>query len=235
MKRRRTSMLAAPWLAALLLGIGAGAQAEVYRFQPMFLSEVSLALGLEPKLDESNTLKFGVDEAAQRFPAAARIGFDTFGDASLKFPNEVAAVIGVKPARGVLRDTLLVPLEHVGSGSYRIPQKPEVLGGLAGWIAAHRDQIGSGQVVLERVDGLYRQLRELNPDATVGVSMHLSVAGQRLDSGLQPSYERLPREFMDRFPAEFWDDVRKSGHPALRRELMLRDFERAAAAFADAQ
>lgn len=226
MNRRWTRTLAVP-LTAWSLCIGAvGAQAELYRFKPMFLSEVSLALGIKPKLDESNTLTFGTHEAAQRFPSAARIGFDT-GGAPLVFPNEVVAVVAVKPPRGALRDTLLVPLEHLGSGSYRLSQEPEAQRGFASWIAAHGDQMASGEVVLERVDGLYRQLLELNPKATtVGLSMHLSVAGQRLDSGLEATYERLPREFMDSFPPEFWADVKESGHPALRRELLLRDAER---------
>lgn len=231
-KKRKGGAVAIP----LILCIGAaGVQAEVYRFQPMFLSEVSLALGIQPELDENKTLTFGLDEAAERFPAEARINFDPFGDASLAFPDEVAAVIGVKPEGGVLRDTLIVPLEHVGAGSYRMSQRPEAIRGIAGWIAAHSDQMGSGQVVLERMDGLYSQLKELNPDAAVAGSLHISVAGQRLDSGVKPSYQNLPREFMDSFPKEFWDDVRESGPPALRRELKLRDLELSNDAVSSAQ
>ena len=84
----------------------------------------------------------------------------------------------------VLWNALPVPLEHVGDGSYRVSPEPEARRGLAGWIAAYGDQMDSGLVVLERLNGLYRQLRELNPSAASAVSMHLSVAGQRLDSGL---------------------------------------------------
>ena len=115
-------------------------------------------------------------------------------DAPLTFPDEVVAVFAVKPPDGAQWDPSLVdagrdsgyevPLEHVGDGSYRVSSEPEARRGLAEWIAAHGDQMDSGLVVLERLDGLYRQLRELNPSAASAVSVHLSVVGQRLDSGL---------------------------------------------------
>ena len=151
-------------LPLLLLAclVASAVQADTYRFQPMFFAEVSLALGIQPKF-EAGVLTFGIDEAVQRFPTEVRMEFDSFQGIPLDFPDEAMAVIGVKPSGETLTDTLIVPLDHVGEGVYQIANEPTVFKGVAAWTASHRDELGSGQVVLERIDGFVRATGKAQP------------------------------------------------------------------------
>ncbi|MDE0444822.1 MAG: hypothetical protein OXL38_22290 [Gammaproteobacteria bacterium] len=174
--------------------------AEEYRFPGTFMVQLGAAIA-DKEVDGSGAVSYSWSnvEVASRIPTDLAFVFDAQSDPL--FPDSITSVFAVKPKGGGMRDILMAPMRHRGGGEYRFGER--VGHDVRSWFEAHEKELFAGNIVLERIDGLYDALAKANPGVAIGVSSRLTFAGNEVKTQPAPPARRsVPgrrQEILDAF------------------------------------
>ena len=168
----------------LLLGLCAlmasvSANAEIYRFPGTFMIKLGTAIA-DKEFDGTGgvTYRWSNVDVANRLPTELAFVFGSEQD--LRFPPVITSVFAVKPKNGGIENALMAPMVHQGGGEYRF--RATAGHDVVAWFEAHGKELVAGNVVLQRIDGLFDRLAEMNPETTVAVSSRFMFAGNEIET-----------------------------------------------------
>ena len=163
-----------PVVAVLACFWTAGSVAEELRFS----RQLVLSAAFQQLEDDLRTKGSGSVSLSGMLEEAV---FIFLSEEALVYPSQIVAVFAIKPEGRAMQNVLMVPMGHQGSGSYHFRNAiPEIFR----WLAKHQKDAAAGNVVLQRFDGLYGRLAEMNY-GTVSGSMELHIAGKRVNTDLR--------------------------------------------------
>ena len=166
-------------LLVMVLAGSAPGFSEEYRFPGTFMVQLGAAIA-DTEVEDNGAVSYRWSnlEVASRIPTELAFVFDAEGDPL--FPDSITSVFAVKPKGGGMRDILLAPMQHLDGGEYRFGE--DVGHDVRSWFEAHEKELFAGNIVLERIDGLYDALAKANPGAAIGVSSRLMFAGNEVQT-----------------------------------------------------